>query len=271
MRWLLYSFFAILVAAFVAVATAATMVVLAWPKLPALDSLTDYRPKVPLRVYTADGHLIGEFGEERRALVNLDQVPVQLRQAILAAEDERFYEHPGIDIKGLGRAALANFASGEREQGASTITMQVARNFYLSREKTYNRKFYEVLLALKIEHELSKDRILELYINQIFLGQRAYGFASAARTYFGKQIEELNLAESAMLAGLPKAPSIFTFIPVPIFSAVRGAPTPSRPQLKPVTPECGPLPSWTSSTCPWEPPGWSSRWWRASRSTAASS
>ena len=209
MRWLLYSFFAILVAAFVAVATAATMVVLAWPKLPALDSLTDYRPKVPLRVYTADGHLIGEFGEERRALVNLDQVPVQLRQAILAAEDERFYEHPGIDIKGLGRAALANFASGEREQGASTITMQVARNFYLSREKTYNRKFYEVLLALKIEHELSKDRILELYINQIFLGQRAYGFASAARIYFGKQIEELNLAESAMLAGLPKAPSIF--------------------------------------------------------------
>ncbi|MDX9699298.1 MAG: penicillin-binding protein 1A [Rhodocyclaceae bacterium] len=209
MRWIVYPFMLLFVLAAVAAAALGTAVILAWPKLPSLESLTDYRPKVPLRVYTADGHLLGEFGEERRALVSINQVPVMLRQAILAAEDERFYEHPGIDFIGLARAAIANFASGERGQGASTITMQVARNFFLSREKTYNRKLYEVLLSLKIEQNLSKDQILELYINQIFLGQRAYGFASAARIYYDKELDEINLAEAAMLAGLPKAPSLY--------------------------------------------------------------
>ena len=221
MRWVLYPFMFLLVMALVGLATLATIVVIAWPKLPELDSITDYRPKVPLRVYTADGHMIGEFGEERRALVDISQVPANLRNAILAAEDERFYTHPGIDVIGLARAALANFSSGERGQGASTITMQVARNFFLSREKTYNRKFYEVLLALKIERNLSKDKILELYINQIFLGQRAYGFASAARIYYGKQIGELSLAEAAMLAGLPKAPSLFNPVSNPRRATVR--------------------------------------------------
>lgn len=209
MRWALYTFVALLVAAFLALASVATAIVLAWPKLPSLEALTDYRPRIPLRVYTADGHLLGEFGEERRALVRIDDVPVRLRQAILAAEDERFYEHPGVDLIGIARAAVANLVSGERGQGASTITMQVARNFFLSREKTYNRKLYEILLSIKIEHNLSKDQILELYVNQIFLGHRAYGFAAASRTYFGKTLDELTLGEAAMLAGLPKAPSAF--------------------------------------------------------------
>jgi penicillin-binding protein 1A len=209
MRWVLYIFAALLVAAILAVASLGTAIVVAWPKLPSLEALTDYRPRIPLRVYTADGHLLGEFGEERRALVRIEDVPLQLRQAILAAEDERFYEHPGVDVIGIARAAAANFVSGERGQGASTITMQVARNFFLSREKTYNRKLYEILLSIKIERNLTKDQILEIYVNQIFLGQRAYGFAAAARTYFGKTLDELTLAESAMLAGLPKAPSAF--------------------------------------------------------------
>ncbi|MFN3985794.1 MAG: penicillin-binding protein 1A [Rhodocyclaceae bacterium] len=221
MRWVLYPFLLVVTVAVLCLAALGTAVALAWPKLPSLEVLTDYRPKVPLRVYTADGYLLGEFGEERRALVAINQVPVTLRQAILAAEDERFYEHPGIDFIGLGRAALANFASGERGQGASTITMQVARNFFLSREKTYNRKLYEVLLSLKIEQNLTKDQILELYINQIFLGQRAYGFASAARIYFGKQVDELNLAEAAMLAGLPKAPSLFNPVTNPRRAEIR--------------------------------------------------
>ena len=209
MRWFLYLVAAACVAAVLALATLATMVAFAWPKLPTLDALTDYRPRIPLRVYSSDGHLLGEFGEERRAVVTIDDVPPVLQQAILAAEDERFYMHHGVDPIGIARAALSNLATGGRGQGASTITMQVARNFYLSREKTYNRKLYEVLLAFKIEQSLTKDQILELYINQIFLGHRAYGFASAASTYFGKTLEELTLAEAAMLAGLPKAPSSF--------------------------------------------------------------
>lgn len=221
MRWVLYPLIFLVVCVIVGLASLATAVVVAWPKLPSLEALTDYRPKIPLRVYTADGYLIGEFGEERRALVGISQVPDHLRKAILAAEDERFYTHPGIDVIGLARAALANVVSGERGQGASTITMQVARNFFLSREKTYNRKLYEVLLSLKIERNLSKDQILELYINQIFLGQRAYGFASAARIYFGKELSELNLAEAAMLAGLPKAPSLFNPVTNPKRAAIR--------------------------------------------------
>jgi len=221
MRWVLYPIAALFALAILGIATLAAMAFFAWPKLPALDTLTDYRPRVPLRVYTADGHLIGEFGEERRDVVRIAEVPSHLKHAILAAEDERFYEHRGIDPFGLARAALANLSSGGRGQGASTITMQVARNFFLSREKTYNRKLYEILLALKIEQNLSKDQILELYINQIFLGQRAYGFAAAARAYYGKTLDELTLPEAAMLAGLPKAPSAFNPIVNPARAAVR--------------------------------------------------
>ncbi|HRP22537.1 penicillin-binding protein 1A [Thauera sp.] len=221
MRWVLYPIAALLALIVLGVATLAAMAFFAWPNLPSLDTLTDYRPRVPLRVYTADGHLIGEFGEERRDVVRIADVPSTLKHAILAAEDERFYEHPGIDPVGLVRAALANLSTGGRGQGASTITMQVARNFFLSREKTYNRKLYEILLALKIEQNLSKDQILELYVNQIFLGQRAYGFAVAARAYYGKTLDELTLPEAAMLAGLPKAPSAFNPIVNPARAAVR--------------------------------------------------
>lgn len=185
------------------------MVLLAYPNLPSLELLTDYRPKVPLRVYSAEGILIGEFGEERRSIVTIDEVPKVLKQAILAAEDERFYHHLGVDYQGVIRAAYSNLTSGGRRQGASTITMQVARNFFLSREKTLTRKLYEALLAFKIEASLSKDEILQLYINQIYLGQRAYGFAAAAQTYYGKALKDVNLAEASMLAGLPKAPSSF--------------------------------------------------------------
>lgn len=209
MRWVVYPLVFMLTATILGFATLGTAIALAWPKLPSLESLTDYRPRIPLRVYTSDGYLLGEFGEERRAFVNIGQVPEKLKNAILAAEDERFYEHPGVDPIGIARAALANIVSGGRGQGASTITMQVARNFFLSREKTYNRKLYEILLAIKIERNLGKDQILEIYINQIFLGHRAYGFAAAARTYFDKTLDELTLAEAAMLAGLPKAPSAY--------------------------------------------------------------
>ncbi|MEK9720759.1 MAG: transglycosylase domain-containing protein, partial [Quisquiliibacterium sp.] len=185
------------------------VVVLANDRLPQIDSLVDYRPKLPLRVYTADGVLIAEFGEERRDFVQIDDVPPAMRGAILAAEDARFFEHSGVDFIGIARAAVTNLLSGGRDQGASTITMQVARNFFLSSEKTYTRKIYEVLLALRIEQSLTKKQILEIYINQIFLGKRAYGFAAAAQLYFGKPLAELSVAQAAMLAGLPKAPSLY--------------------------------------------------------------
>ena len=178
-----------------------------YPKLPSLEVLTDYRPKLPLRIISDDGKVIGEFGEERRSVVRFKDVPRSLVDAILAAEDERFYQHGGIDYAGVLRAMLVNFVSGETRQGASTITMQVAKNFFLSSERTLTRKFNEALLSYKIESNLSKDQILELYINQIYLGQRSYGFAAAARTYFGKDLKQLSIAETAMLAGLPKAPS----------------------------------------------------------------
>jgi penicillin-binding protein 1A len=181
----------------------------AYPGLPSIYALTDYQPKIPLRVFSAEGLLLGEFGEERRNVVRFADVPVLMKQAILAAEDDRFYQHGGVDILGVLRAALSNITSPGRQQGASTITMQVARNFFISSEKTYTRKFYEALLALKIESTLSKDKIFEIYINQIFLGQRAYGFASAAQIYFGKPLKQISAAEAAMLAGLPKAPSAF--------------------------------------------------------------
>jgi penicillin-binding protein 1A len=194
---------------------AGLIVALAFPNLPSLQALTEYQPKVPLRVYTAEGILMGEFGEERRAVVSIAEVPAQLKNAILAAEDERFYQHAGIDYIGVMRAAYANLVAGGRRQGASTITMQVARNFFLSSEKTLTRKLYEALLAFKIEHSLEKDQILELYINQIYLGQRAYGFAAASQIYYGKALNQLSLAETAMLAGLPKAPSLYNPIANP--------------------------------------------------------
>ncbi|HEX7217746.1 MAG TPA: penicillin-binding protein 1A [Burkholderiales bacterium] len=184
------------------------VVVLAYPQLPSLEALTAYQPKIPLRIYTAEGVLMGEFGEERRSFIPIGDVPQQLKNAVIAAEDERFYEHPGIDYVGVLRAAWANLVAGGKRQGASTITMQVARNFFLSSEKTLTRKLYEAMLAFKIEHSLSKEHILELYVNQIYLGQRAYGFAAASQTYYGKALGQLSLGEIAMLAGLPKAPSM---------------------------------------------------------------
>ncbi|WP_028455025.1 penicillin-binding protein 1A [Chitinilyticum litopenaei] len=184
-------------------------VAITYPKLPSLEALTDYRPKIPLRVYTADSVLIGEFGEEKRAFTPFKEVPALMTQALLAAEDERFYEHGGVDYIGVLRAMLSNVTSGQTRSGASTITMQVARNFYLSNERTLQRKFNEALLAFKIEHNLSKEQILELYINQIYLGQRSYGFAAAAQIYYGKNLKDLSIAEFAMLAGLPKAPSSY--------------------------------------------------------------
>ncbi len=186
----------------------------AYPNLPGVNSLIDYRPKLPLRVFSADGVQLGEFGDERRNFVPISQMPQVMKDAVLAAEDARFYQHGGVDYKGVVRAALANLRDA-RSEGASTITMQVARNFYLSTEKTFTRKIYEILLALKVESLLSKDQILELYMNQIFLGQRAHGFAAAAEIYFGKKLKDVTVAEAAMLAGLPKAPSAYNPITNP--------------------------------------------------------
>lgn len=179
---------------------------LIYPNLPPMDQLTDYHPKMPLRIYTADHVLMGEFGEERRNLVRISKVPEVMKKAVLAIEDDRFYQHGGVDYIGILRAALHNLVSSNR-QGASTITQQVARNFFLTSEQTFKRKIYEVLLAWKIEKALTKDQIFEIYLNQIYLGQRAFGFAAAAQVYFGKPLEDITLAEAAMLAGLPKAPS----------------------------------------------------------------
>ena len=208
-RWwyiLLASALGIVTSAVAIIALASAII---YPNLPSLDALKDYQPKQPLRIYTEEGALIGEFGEERRAVVRLKDAPKALPQAILAAEDERFYSHGGVDTLGVLRAALSNLMSLGVKEGASTITMQVARNFFLSSEKSLTRKMNEALLAIKIEHALTKDEILELYINHIFLGQRAYGFAAAAQIYFGKPLAKISVAEAAMLAGLPKAPSAY--------------------------------------------------------------
>ncbi|WP_211441938.1 penicillin-binding protein 1A [Collimonas humicola] len=191
------------------------------PQLPDLGAITDYQPKVPLRIYTADHVLIGEFGEERRSLVKLDDIPADMKNAVLAIEDARFYQHGGIDVIGILRAGLTDIMHGGASQGASTITMQVARNVFLSSEKTYSRKIYEILLAYKIESALSKDQILEVYMNQIYLGQRSFGFAAAARTYFGKDLKDITLAQAAMLAGLPKAPSAYNPVVNPKRAHVR--------------------------------------------------
>jgi len=209
LRLIFYPVIFLVGAVAIGVAMLLIVLVLTYPNLPSLEVLTDYRPKIPLRVYTADGFLIGEYGEERRAVVAFQDVPPVLKHAILAAEDDRFYQHGGIDYTGILRAAGANLLGGGKRQGASTITQQVARNFFLTGEKTYTRKLYEALLSFKIESNLSKDQIFELYINQIFLGQRAYGFAAAAQIYFGKPLKDISIAEAAMLAGLPKAPSAY--------------------------------------------------------------
>lgn len=193
---------------------------MAYPTLPDLDSLTDYRPKIPLRIFSADNVLIGEFGEERRNLARIKDIPDVMKKAVLTAEDDRFYEHGGVDLQGVTRALLNNLSGGAK-QGASTITQQVARNFFLSSEQTMKRKIYEMLLAWKIEHNLSKDQILEVYMNQIYLGQRSYGFSSAAQIYFGKKLQEITPAEAAMLAGLPKAPSAYNPVVNPKRAKVR--------------------------------------------------
>ena len=188
---------------FVAVALA-----VAYPNLPDISELSDYRPKLPLRVYSADGVMIGEFGEERRNLTPIQDIPKVMKDAVLAIEDARFFSHGGVDYLGVIRAGFANVGRA-KSQGASTITMQVARNVYLSAEKSYTRKIYEILLTFKLEHMLSKNQSLEIYMNQIFLGNRAYGFAAASEAYFGKPLKDISIAEAAMLAGLPKAPSAY--------------------------------------------------------------
>lgn len=177
------------------------------PELPSTEALRDVQLQIPLRIYTADGDLIAEYGEKRREPVDIAAVPQTLKNAIIAAEDKRFYVHPGVDWQGLLRAFVHLVKTGSKGPGGSTITMQVARNFFLTNEKTYSRKINEIFLSLRIETELSKDEILELYINKIYLGNRSYGFAAASRVYYGKSISGLNLQEAAMLAGLPKAPS----------------------------------------------------------------
>lgn len=187
----------------------AIAILVTYPKLPSLDSLQHYQPKMPLTIYSADGEVIGIYGEQRREFTKIGDFPEVLRNAVIAAEDKRFYQHWGVDVWGVARAVVGNIVAGGVQSGASTITQQVAKNFYLSSEKTFTRKFNEALLAYKIEQSLSKDKILELYFNQIYLGQRAYGFASAAQIYFNKDVRELTLAEAAMLAGLPKAPSAY--------------------------------------------------------------
>ncbi|EER60215.1 penicillin-binding protein, 1A family [Acidovorax delafieldii 2AN] len=180
-----------------------------WQNLPAIVHLADYDPKLPMRIYAKDGSLLAEYGEERREFVPIEHIPQKMRQALLAIEDAQFYEHGAVDFSGLARSALRNLMAGEHAQGGSTITMQVARVFFLSREKTYSRKIREILLAYKLESIYSKDKILELYMNQVYLGERAYGFAAAASIYFDKTLDQLSVAEAAMLAGLPKAPSAY--------------------------------------------------------------
>lgn len=206
MRIIKWGFLTVLFMVVVGAIALSIAIMITNPTLPNVNTLADYKPKIPLRIYTQDGILLGEFGEERRSFVKIEDIPLQMKQALLAGEDERFYAHGGVDYIGLARAILGNMTGGTRS-GASTITMQVAKNFFLSPEQTASRKFKEALLAHKIEAQFSKDQILELYMNQIYLGERAYGFASASQTYFAKPMAELSLAEAAMLAGLPKSPS----------------------------------------------------------------
>ena len=201
----------------------AIAILVTYPKLPSLDSLQHYQPKMPLTVYSSDGHVIGLYGEERREFTKIEDFPKILKDAVVAAEDKRFYEHWGFYVIGVARAVIGNLGVGGEQSGASTNTQQVAKNFYLSSERTFTRKFNEALLAYKIEQSLSKDQILELYFNQIYLGQRAYGFTSAAQIYFNKKVGDLSLAEASMLAGLPKAPSAYNPIVNPDRAKLRQA------------------------------------------------
>ncbi len=202
------------------VLTVAVALAVSYPNLPDVSDLADYRPKLPLRVYSSEGALLGEFGEERRNLTPIQDIPKVMTDAVLAIEDARFFEHGGVDYKGMVRAALANLGR-VKSQGASTITMQVARNVYLSSEKTFTRKIYEILLTFKLEHLLTKNQILEIYMNQIYLGNRAYGFSAASEAYFGKPLKSISIAEAAMLAGLPKAPSAYNPISNPKRARIR--------------------------------------------------
>ncbi len=178
-----------------------------WPLLPPIEQLQNTKLQEPLRIFTREGELIAEFGEKKRRPLAIDQIPLRLRQAYIAAEDDHFYQHPGVDINGLLRASWRLILTGERAQGGSTITMQTVRNFLLSSDRTYLRKLSEIVLALQLERVLTKDQILELYLNKIYLGQRAYGVGAAASLYYGRDVRQLNLAQIAMLAGLPKSPS----------------------------------------------------------------
>ena len=209
-KWWHYILLAIVVGGLSIIALIGIAAAVIYPALPSLDALTDYHPKQPLRVYSEDKYLIGEFGEEHRAYINIENVPQNMQHAVIAIEDRRFYQHNGIDVKGIFRAIKTNL-TGQGHEGASTITMQVAKNFFTvpNGKRTLVTKINEALLAIKIEHSLSKDKILELYINQIYLGQRSYGFAAASQVYYGKSLDKINLAETALLAGLPKAPSTY--------------------------------------------------------------
>ena len=209
------------IAAFLGVVCLVALVMsIAYPNLPEVSELASYRPKLPLRVFSIEGDLLGEFGEEHRTFTPIAEVPQVMKDAILAIEDARFFQHNGVDYLGVVRAGLANVGKS-KSQGASTITMQVARNAYLSSEKTFTRKIYEILLTFKLENNLSKDQILEIYMNQIYLGNRAYGFAAAAETYFGKPLKDISVAEAAMLAGLPKAPSAYNPVVNPKRARIR--------------------------------------------------
>ena len=179
------------------------------PTLPSVESLRNIQLQIPLRVFSQDGKLIAEFGEMRRSPISYDEIPEDFIHALLAAEDDNFANHYGVDVSSLMRAATQLLKTGEIQTGGSTITMQVAKNFFLSNERSFSRKLTEILLALQIERELTKEEILELYVNKIYLGNRAYGIEAAAQVYYGKPIDELNLAQLAMIAGLPKAPSAF--------------------------------------------------------------
>ena len=220
LRLLFWSFGLLLTGTLAVLLVVGVALAMAYPNLPDISDLSDYRPKLPLRVYSVEGALLGEFGEERRNLTPIADIPEVMKNAVLAIEDTRFFEHNGVDFKGILRAGIANVTK-VKSQGASTITMQVARNVYLSSEKTFTRKIYEILLTFKLEHLLTKNQILEIYMNQIFLGNRAYGFAAAAEIYFGKPLQQVSVAEAAMLAGLPKAPSAYNPISNPKRARVR--------------------------------------------------
>ncbi|MGL4446224.1 MAG: transglycosylase domain-containing protein, partial [Shewanella sp.] len=191
------------------------------PDLPDVSTLKNVQLQTPLRIYSSDGKLISQFGEKRRIPLKLEEVPKPLLQAFLATEDARFYEHSGIDPVGVVRAAVVMLTTGEKKQGASTITMQVARNFFLTRDKTIIRKIKEIFISYHIEQLLTKDEILELYVNRIYLGQRAYGVGAAAQVYFGKNVQDLSLSEMGMIAGLPKAPSSLNPITSPARALAR--------------------------------------------------